>query len=77
LLGVVRVPLTELTGASWRDPKIVGTVGLWVVALLLLYLRYRAHVPTRRLGWLTIAAFGVMLVTLVAAHPFAGGEGGR
>jgi ABC-type transport system involved in cytochrome c biogenesis permease subunit len=77
LLGAMRVPLTEASGASWHDPKILGTVGLWAVALLLLYLRYRAHVPARRLAWLTMAAFGVMLVTLVAAHPFAGGEGAR
>ncbi|HKB06298.1 MAG TPA: cytochrome c biogenesis protein CcsA [Gemmataceae bacterium] len=77
LLGLLRVPSTDVTSASWHDPKIVGTVGLWVVALLLLYLRYRAHVPARRLAWLTMAAFGVMLVTLVAAHPFAGGEGVR
>ena len=35
------------------------------------------HVLPRRLAWLTVAAFGIMLVTLVASHPFAAGEGGR
>ena len=45
---------------------------LWGVFCVLLYLRYAAHVPGRRLAWLTIAAFGLMLAVLVAAHPFAG-----
>jgi ABC-type transport system involved in cytochrome c biogenesis permease subunit len=77
LLGVLRIPAAESPDLSWRDPKVLGTVGLWVVALLLVYLRYRAHVLPRRLAWLTVAAFGIMLVTLVASHPFAAGEGGR
>jgi ABC-type transport system involved in cytochrome c biogenesis permease subunit len=77
LLGAIRVPTTEVPGTSWSDPKILSTVGLWVVGLLLLYLRYRAHLPPRRLAYLTVAAFGLMLVTLVASHPFAIGEGAR
>jgi ABC-type uncharacterized transport system permease subunit len=77
LLGLLRVPGTDAPASGWQDPKVLGTVGLWVVALLLLYLRYRAHVPARRLAWLTVAAFGIMLVTLIASHPFAGGEGAR
>jgi ABC-type transport system involved in cytochrome c biogenesis permease subunit len=76
LLGVIRVPTTEASGA-WTETKIIGTVGLWAVGLLLVYLRYGAHLPPRRLAYLTIAAFGLMLVTLVASHPFAGGEGTR
>jgi ABC-type transport system involved in cytochrome c biogenesis permease subunit len=77
LLGAIRVPTTEVPGTSWTDPKILSTVGLWVVGLLLLYLRYRAHLPPRRLAYLTVAAFGLMLVTLIASHPFAIGEGAR
>jgi len=76
LLGALRVPLTDGDPARWTDAKIVGTIGLWVVALLLMILRYGAHLPPRRLALLTLAAFGLMLVTLVAAHPFAG-EGTR
>lgn len=77
LLGALRVPSAEATATNWTDPKIVATIGLWIVALLLLYLRYGAHLPARRLALLTIATFGLMLVTLVASHPFATGEGGR
>jgi ABC-type transport system involved in cytochrome c biogenesis permease subunit len=77
LLGAMRMPFTDSPASGWSDPKVLGTIGLWLVALVLLYLRYSAHVPARRLAVLTIAAFGLMLVTLVASHPFAGGEGGR
>jgi Cytochrome C assembly protein len=76
LLGVMRVPLST-TPATWTDAKVLGTIGLWVVALLLLFLRYRAHLPPRRLAWLTLLAFGLMLATLVASHPFAMGEGAK
>jgi ABC-type transport system involved in cytochrome c biogenesis permease subunit len=77
LLGAIRVPAAEAGSGGWTDPKVIGTVGLWVVALLLLYLRYGAHLPPRRLAVLTIACFGLMIGTLIAAHPFATGEGGR
>ena len=76
LLGLIRVPLSA-AAANWSDGKVAGTVGLWAVALLLLFLRYRAHLPPRRLAWLTLAAFGLMLATLIASHPFAGGEGAK
>jgi ABC-type transport system involved in cytochrome c biogenesis permease subunit len=77
VLGAIRLPTADTSGVSWTDPKIISTVGLWVVGLVLVYLRYGAHLPPRRLALLTIASFGLMLVTLVAAHPFAAAEGGR
>jgi ABC-type transport system involved in cytochrome c biogenesis permease subunit len=77
LLGIVRTPTAEGSIAGWTTAKVLGTVGLWVVGLLLLYLRYGAHLPARRLALLTIVAFALMLMTLVAAHPFAAGEGAR
>jgi ABC-type uncharacterized transport system permease subunit len=77
LLGAIRVPSEDVFTTSWTDPKILGTIGLWIVALVLLYLRYGAHLPPRRLAWLTIGSFGLMLITLIASHPFAAGEGGR
>jgi hypothetical protein len=77
LLGVFRVPLSETSATWWKEPKILGTLGLWLVAFVLLYMRYAVHVPPRRLAILTLAAFGLMIVTLVASHPFAMGEGVR
>jgi len=40
---------------------------------VLLYLRYGAHVPARRLATLAIVWFALLLVALVASHPFAVG----
>lgn len=58
---------------NWLSLKVLSTAGLWVVFLVLVYLRYGANVPPRRLAWLSILAFVLMLVALVAAHPFAVG----
>ena len=60
---------------TWTSPKVLSTVGLWVVFALLLYLRYGAHVRGRRLAWMTMLAFGLLLAALAPAHPFAGGNG--
>ncbi len=71
LLGAVLLRQYHAAADNWFSLKVLGTVGLWAVFAVLLYLRYAAHVPGRRLAWLTIAAFGLTLATLVAAHPFA------
>jgi ABC-type transport system involved in cytochrome c biogenesis permease subunit len=60
-------------GDDWLSLKVLSTAGLWVVFLVLLYLRYGAHVPPRRLALLSIAAFALMIVALGTAHPFAVG----
>ncbi len=57
----------------WTTGKVVGTAGLWLVFVVLLVLRYGLHTRGRRLAVGTIAAFVVLLATLVAAHPFGGG----
>jgi ABC-type transport system involved in cytochrome c biogenesis permease subunit len=72
LLGAVLLRHYHDLADNWWNLKVLGTVGLWVVFGLLLYLRYSVHVSGRRLAWLTIAAFGLMLAVLLAAHPFAG-----
>lgn len=59
---------------GWADPKILGAVGLWVVVALLLYLRYGYHLRGRRLAQLTIAAFVLLLVTLVSSHSLVSGS---
>jgi ABC-type transport system involved in cytochrome c biogenesis permease subunit len=58
------------------DPRMLGALGLWLVFAVLLYLRYAAHVPGRRLALLTIAAFALLVLTLAApAHRFGSGGG--
>jgi ABC-type uncharacterized transport system permease subunit len=58
---------------NWLSLKVLSTAGLWVVFLVLLYLRYGAHVPGRRLAGLSIVAFVLLIVALGTAHPFADG----
>jgi ABC-type transport system involved in cytochrome c biogenesis permease subunit len=71
LLGLVL--LAQREQQDWGALKIFGTVGLWVAFAVLLYLRYAVHVSNRRLAILTIASLGVLVATLAAAHPVAGG----
>ena len=77
-LGAVLMSGGPDPAGGWASVKVVGTAGLWVAFVVLFYLRYAAHVPGRRLAGLTVLAFGLLLVTLAAAHPaFGGGEGGK
>jgi ABC-type uncharacterized transport system permease subunit len=71
LLGAMRAPRDP---NNWTAVKIVSTVGLWLVGSLLMYLRYGAHLPGRRMAWATILAFAMMLVALLASHPFVPGD---
>jgi ABC-type transport system involved in cytochrome c biogenesis permease subunit len=73
LVGTMLVPNGPAAEDDWLSLKFISTAGLWLVFLLLLYLRYGAHVPARRLATLSIASFALLLVALVAAHPFAVG----
>lgn len=71
LLGAVLLRQYHEPIENWYSLKVVGTVGLWLAFLVLLYLRYAAHVPGRRLALFTIVAFALLLVVLASAHPFA------
>jgi len=59
--------------ADWTDPRVLAAILLWVVFALLLYLRFGLHLRGRRVAVLTIAAFGLLLVTLVLPHMGRGG----
>jgi ABC-type transport system involved in cytochrome c biogenesis permease subunit len=73
LVGTLLLQHEQLLESSWASLKILSTAGLWLVFLVLLYLRYGAHVPPRRLAALSIVAFALVLIALAAAHPFAVG----
>ncbi|VTU01879.1 cytochrome c biogenesis protein : ABC-type uncharacterized transport system, permease component OS=Singulisphaera acidiphila (strain ATCC BAA-1392 / DSM 18658 / VKM B-2454 / MOB10) GN=Sinac_0221 PE=4 SV=1: Cytochrom_C_asm [Gemmataceae bacterium] len=75
LVGTLLLRHDHSLSDNWLSPKVLTTAGLWVVFLVLVYLRYGTSVPPRQLAWLSILAFGFMLVSLGTAHPFA--EGGR
>jgi ABC-type transport system involved in cytochrome c biogenesis permease subunit len=73
LLGSLLLRHDHGLSDNWLSPKILSTAGLWVVFLVLTYLRYGTSVPPRRLAMLSIVAFGLMLIALGTAHPFATG----
>lgn len=59
--------------STWRDPRVLGAVALWLVFAVLLYLRYSLHVRGRRVAILTIVAFVLLVVTLAVPHTLSGG----
>ena len=62
------------SGQEWENWKILSTVALWIVFAILLALRYGIHAGGRQVAWLTILAFGLLLLALMTAHPFAAGD---
>jgi len=75
LLGGVLLRQYHDLAENWLSVKVLGTIGLWLVFLVLLYLRYATHVPGRRLARLTLLVFAIMVLVLASAHPFATGGG--
>jgi ABC-type transport system involved in cytochrome c biogenesis permease subunit len=73
LVGAVLMAQYNGPAQEWTAPRVLGTIGLWLAFLLLMYLRYFAHSSNRRLAVMTIAAFGLLLVTLVTSHPVVKG----
>jgi ABC-type transport system involved in cytochrome c biogenesis permease subunit len=53
---------------AWTDPRVLATLVLWVVFVLLLYLRFAQHLRGRQSALLTIVAFVLLLGCLVLSH---------
>jgi len=60
-------------GSSLDNWKVASTIALWLVFAILLYLRYGIHAGGKQVALLTIVAFGLMLMALIAVHPFTTG----
>ena len=72
-LGTMLHPPNQVTTADWLSAKVLSTVGLWIVFLVVLYLRYAVHVRGSRLAVLSILTFALLLLALGSSHPFAVG----
>jgi ABC-type transport system involved in cytochrome c biogenesis permease subunit len=72
LVGLIRMAQPDSRPQEWTDPRILSTFLLWLVFVLVLYLRYGVHLRGRRLALLTILAFALLLVTLVTSHTGGG-----
>jgi ABC-type transport system involved in cytochrome c biogenesis permease subunit len=76
LVGLALIQNQGTTGTwDWKDPKILGTVVLWLVFAILLYLRYGVHLRGRRVAQLTIVAFVLLVFTLASTHTSVPGGG--
>lgn len=74
-LGVSMVMLLAPGAGAWNwsDPKILSTLGLWLVFAVLLYLRYGVHVRGKQAALWTMIAFILLIVALALPHPLLGG----
>jgi ABC-type transport system involved in cytochrome c biogenesis permease subunit len=72
LVGMGRLVQQADKLADWGYWKVSGTLILWVVFAILLYLRHAAHLRGRRVALLTIVAFVLLMFTLASAHPEVG-----
>jgi ABC-type transport system involved in cytochrome c biogenesis permease subunit len=59
---------------TWLDPRVLGSVILWLAFVLLFYLRYGYHLRGRQVAVMTIVTFLLLLCCLVLSHPLP--EGG-
>jgi ABC-type transport system involved in cytochrome c biogenesis permease subunit len=75
LLGMLMLNHEPVSALLTPSVKVLGSYGLILVVAMLVYMRYAAHVSGRRLAVWSILAFVLLVMVLMAAHPFA--EGGK
>ena len=75
LLGMLMLNREPVSALLTPSVKVLGSYGLILVVAMLVYMRYAAHVSGRRLAVWSILAFVLLVMVLMAAHPFA--EGGK
>lgn len=66
LLGAVLVQESELGAAYFLDPKVLLSFGLWVLYILLLFLRHTAGLRGRRAAYLSGAVLALMFCVWAA-----------
>jgi ABC-type uncharacterized transport system permease subunit len=66
VIGSVLAQETALGAAYFRDPKVIASFVLWIVYVLLLFVRRRAGLRGRRAAYLAGAVFLAMLAVLAA-----------
>jgi ABC-type transport system involved in cytochrome c biogenesis permease subunit len=67
LLGALLTFQDRLPG--WSDPRVLGSVVLWLAFAVLLYLRYGRHLRGRQVAVWTIVTFVLLLFCVALAHP--------
>jgi ABC-type transport system involved in cytochrome c biogenesis permease subunit len=75
VLGAVLLVQAVPSLAGWTDPRVLGTGVLWLTCAVLFHVRYGYHLRGRRVAFLTIAAFVLLVVCLSVSHPVGKGGG--
>jgi ABC-type transport system involved in cytochrome c biogenesis permease subunit len=68
IIGLVQMAQEGVQLQGWTDPRVLSTIVLWLVFVIVLYLRYGFHLRGKRVALLTIMAFALLMVTLVTSH---------
>ncbi len=68
IIGLVQMAQDGVQLQGWADPRVLSTIVLWIVFVLVLYLRYGFRLRGKRVALLTIMAFALLMVTLVTSH---------
>jgi ABC-type transport system involved in cytochrome c biogenesis permease subunit len=74
LFSMIRMLQNDGEALSWRDPRIISTLILWVAFAVLIYLRMGMHVRGRKTALLTLVIFALLMLSLATSHH--GPEGG-
>ncbi len=69
LLGALMMSQSADRLAGWSDPRVLGTLVLWLTFALLLLLRHGFHVRGRPAAVLTIVAFLLLVWCISLSHP--------
>jgi ABC-type transport system involved in cytochrome c biogenesis permease subunit len=75
LVGLAQLLPNLRQATPWTDLRVLGAAALWLVFAILLYLRYGYSLRGRRVAFLTIVAFFLLMFTLVTAHTGVQGGG--
>jgi ABC-type transport system involved in cytochrome c biogenesis permease subunit len=68
LAGVVLLAKGSDT-VTWTDPRVLGTIILWLAFAVMFYLRYGYHLRGRQVALMTIVTFVLLLCCLALSHP--------
>jgi ABC-type transport system involved in cytochrome c biogenesis permease subunit len=69
LIGAVLMYQNADSLVGWTDPRVLGTLLLWVTFAVMLYIRFGLHLAGRQVALLTIVTFALFVVCLLLSHP--------
>ena len=75
LIGAVLMYQNAHSLVGWTDPRVLGTLLLWLTFAVMLFVRFGLHLAGRQVALLTIVTFALFVVCLLVSHPLRQGGG--